>query len=164
MISLRILDIKGFMAQLLLRDTFDRFYLTEASITTFGMFLIDGRLQKDYYTSEELENEAYAQPYSYWKQMRPFCLELIKGKKTPLRFKIVFQLSAANTQKLLSQLGASLSPSDINGLFLNLHFENQTLTCVTGTSLKLFTMDKSLEHAWDDMVRKFFRAKKIPAE
>lgn len=58
MISLRILDIKGFMAQLLLRDTFDRFYLTEASITTFGMFLIDGRLQKDYYTSEALETAA----------------------------------------------------------------------------------------------------------
>ena len=92
MISLHILDVRGFMAQLLLRDTFDRFYLTEASVTTFGTFFIDGRLQKDYYSSEELEHEDFSQPWSYWKQMRPFCLELIKGKKTPLSFKIVFQL------------------------------------------------------------------------
>lgn len=164
MISLHILDVKGFMAQLLLRDTFDRFYLTEASITTFGTFFIDGHLQKDYYSSEELENEEFAQPYSYWKQVRPFCLELIKGKKTPLNFKIVFQLSASNTEKLLKQSGASLTFPDIGGLYLNLHYNGKNLNCVTGTSLNLFTMDKSLEHAWDEMVRKFFRAKEIPAE
>ena len=164
MISLHILDVKGFMAQLLLRDTFDRFYLTEASITTFGTFFIDGHLQKDYYSSEELETEEFAQPYSYWKQVRPFCLELIKGKKTPLNFKIVFQLSASNTEKLLKQSGASLTLPDIGGLYLNLHYNGKNLNCVTGTSLNLFTMDKSLEHAWDEMVRKFFRAKEIPVE
>ena len=57
MISLHILNVKDFMSQLLLHDTFDRFYLTEASITTFGTFLIDGHLQKGYFSSEELENE-----------------------------------------------------------------------------------------------------------
>jgi hypothetical protein len=164
MISLHILDVRGFMAQLLLRDTFDRFYLTEASVTTFGTFFIDGRLQKNYYSSEELEHEEFSQPWSYWKQMRPFCLELIKGKKTPLSFKIVFQLSAANTEKLLRQSGTSLMPSDVAGLYLNLHYNGKELHCVTGTALNLFTMDKSLEHAWDEMVRKFFRAKEIPAE
>ena len=96
--------------------------------------------------------------------MRPFCLELIKGKKTPLNFKIVFQLSASNTEKLLRQSGTSLNPSDVSGLYLNLHYNGQSLNCVTGTSLNLFTMDKSIEHAWDEMVRKFFRAKEIPAE
>lgn len=164
MISLHILDIKGFMAQLLLRDTFDRFYLTEASITTFATFFIDGHLQKDYYSSEELENEEFSQPYSYWKQIRPFCLELIKGKKTPLNFKIVFQLSAANTENLLRQSGTSLMPSDVGGLYLNLHYNGRELHCVTGTSLNLFTMDKSLEYAWDETVRKFFRQKAITAE
>lgn len=164
MISLHILDVKGFMSQLLLHDTFDRFYLTEASVTTFGTFFIDGHMQRDYYSSEELEQEEFSQPYSYWKQIRPFCLALIKGKKTPLNFKIVFQLSAANTEKLLLQSGTSLTLSDIGGLYLNLHYNGQELHCVTGTSLNLFTLDKSLEHAWDEMVRKFFRAKEIPAE
>ena len=164
MISLHILNVKDFMSQLLLHDTFDRFYLTEASITTFGTFLIDGHLQKGYFSCEELENEEFCQPYSYWKQMRPFCLELIKGKKTPLNFKIVFQLSSSNTEKLLLQTGVALTPSDVNGLYLNLHYDGRSLHCITGTSLNLFTMDKSLEHAWDEMVRKFFHAKEIPAE
>lgn len=96
--------------------------------------------------------------------MRPFCLELIKGKKTPLNFKIVFQLSSSNTEKLLLQTGVALTPSDVNGLYLNLHYDGRSLHCITGTSLNLFTMDKSLEHAWDEMVRKFFHAKEIPAE
>lgn len=65
MISLHILDIKNFMAQLLLRESFDRFYLAEATINTFASFYMDGHLQKDYYTSEELETtEEYRQPGS----------------------------------------------------------------------------------------------------
>ena len=164
MISLHILDVKGFMSQLLLRDTFDRFYLTEASITTFGTFYIDGHLQKQYYSQEELENEEFCHNFTYWKQVRPFCLELIKGKKTPLHFKIVFQLSSSNTEKLLKQAGVSLSLSDVGGLYLNLHYDGHKLNCVTGTSLNIFTMDKSLERSWDEMVGKFFRAKEIPVE
>jgi hypothetical protein len=164
MISLHILDVKGFMSQLLLRDTFDRFYLKEASITTFGTFFIDGHLKKDFYTEEELEQEAYAQPYSYWKQIRPFCLELMKGRKTPLDFKIVFQLSSSNTEKLLTQAGLSFTSSDVTGLYLNLHFDGSNLHCVTGTALALFTMDKSLDLAWDEMVKKFFRSKEITVE
>ncbi len=164
MISLHILDVKGFMSQLLLRDTFDHFYLTEASVTTFCTFRIDGHLQKDYYSSEERKQEEFSLPYSFWKQVRPFCLELIKGKKTPLNFRITFQLSASNTEKLLRQTGTSFTSSDVNGLYLNLHYDGHSLHCVTGTSLNLFTMDKSLEHTWDEMVRKFFRSREIPVE
>ena len=32
----------------------------------------------------------------------PFCLELIKGKKTPLAFHFTFQLSGPNTEKFLN--------------------------------------------------------------
>lgn len=165
MISLHILDIKNFMTQLLLRDSFDRFYLAEATINTFASFYMDGHLQKDYYTSEELETtEEYRQPYALWKQMRPFCLDLIKGKKTPLSFKIIFQLSDADTGRLLAQAGVPFSPADVGGLYLNLHYDGQTLHCVTGTALKFFTMDKSLEIAWDETVRKFFRQREISVE
>ena len=49
MIALHILDVKQFMSKLLLNDTFDHFLLSEAVITTYNTFHIDGRLQKDYY-------------------------------------------------------------------------------------------------------------------
>ena len=47
---------------------------------------------------------------------------------------------------------------------MNLHFDGTHLTCVAGTSFKTFTLDKSLEHVWDEMVRKFFLQKGIPYE
>ncbi len=165
MILLQLIDIKEFMSHLLLKDTFDHFYLKEASITTFSTFLIDGYLQKEYFSSEEQEmNRLETQPYCYWQQVRSFCFDLIKGKKTPLSFKLVFQLSSENTAKLLAQSGLSLSPSDVSGLYLNLHYDGEHLNCVTGTSLRIFTLDKSLDQAWDLMVQKFLRSKQIPFE
>ena len=40
--AFQIQDVKSFMSHLLLSNTFDRFLLTEASITTFNTFFIDG--------------------------------------------------------------------------------------------------------------------------
>lgn len=165
MTSFQILDIKGFMSRLLLKDTFDHFLTVEADITTFASFSIDGRLKKDYFTQEELEASGGSQtPFAFWSQVRPFCLDLIKGKRTPLGFKIVFALSPSNTEKLLSQSAASLNLSDVEGLFLNLRYDGQRLSCITGTSLNLFTLDKSLERTWDEMVEKFFKKIEIPFE
>lgn len=165
MIALHILDVKNFMAKLLLSDTFDHFLLTEAAITTFNTFHIDGHLQPDYYSEEELETLGLeAHTISYWKQLRPFCLELMKGKRTPRSFKIVFQLAPSNVEKLLLQTKVAYSASDINGLFLNLKYDYGKLSCITGTSVKLFTMDKTLEQSWDSMIQKFLKQKELPFE
>ena len=86
---------------------------------------------------------------------RTFCLELIKGKRTPLGFRFTFQLSPENTRKLLAQSGSTFSMDDIGGLILNIRYDSAGLFCTTALSLNLFTMDKSLEHTWDQMVRKF---------
>ena len=51
--AFQIQDVKSFMSHLLLSNTFDRFLLTEASITTFNTFFIDGHLHKDYFSSDE---------------------------------------------------------------------------------------------------------------
>lgn len=162
MISLQILDVKNFMNQLLLSDTFDHFQVIEAAVTTHTAFFIDGTIQKNYYTKEELEGlNLEKHPYASWKQLKPLCFNLIKGKKTPLSLKIIFQLSIENMEKLLAQTGVPLSFHDINGLLLNVKYDGSSLSCITGTSLNLFTMDKSLEHAWDDMVRRYFLKKEI---
>ena len=47
-----------------------------------------------------------------------------------------------------------LSIQDVGGLYLNLVYENDVLNCITGTYLNIFTMDKSLEKAWDKKIRK----------
>lgn len=163
MIALQIADIKHFMQKLLLTDSFDRFYLLEGAVTTFNTFRLDGTLQKSYYTQEEQEQLA-GRSLSYWAEVRPFCLNLIKGKRTPLSFHFTFQLSASNTEKLLLQTGISIPPEQVRGLLINVRYDGHSLSCTTGTSLSVFTMDKKLDHAWDDMVQKYFRQEGIPFE
>ena len=118
MIALQIQEIKQFMSKLLLSPTFDNFLLVEGSVTTYNTFYIDGRIHKDFFTEEELEERALnVRTFSLWKEVKPFCLELIKGKKTPLGFKFVFQLSKENTAKLLTTTGiTSILPENVSGL------------------------------------------------
>lgn len=157
MTVIEITEIKSFMNKLFLEEAFDSFHVSEARFVTFSTFYIDGALKKDYYSKEELEvAQMENQRFSSWRQIRPFCLNLIRGKHTPLEFKIVFRLSPANVEKLISMSHLPLQPSDIDGLFLNLHYQAGALTCTTGTSLRIFTMDKSVDSVWDDMVKKFF--------
>lgn len=156
MISLQIQDIKSFMNKLLLQHPFDPFLLIEGTITTYNAFHINGRLHPDFYTKEEQEELGIAnRTFSRWQELRPLCLNLIKGKHTPLGFHFVFQLSPENTVKLLEQTNSPFSLNDVNGLVLNLRYDSTGLFCTTGTSMTLFTLDKSLEQSWDKMVQKF---------
>ena len=163
MVALQIQDIKIFMNKLLLSQTFDNFLLVEGSITTYNTFRIEGRVHKDFFSVEEIEEKNLEnREFSLWKEVKPFCLELIKGKKTPLGFKFTFQLSKENTAKLLASSGiTSIQPENISGLLLNIRYDNGALNVVTATNLSLFTLDKSLEHAWDDMVKRFLKQQEI---
>ena len=165
MLAIQITELKPFMNKLFIGDVFDTFLLSEASFVTFNTFHIDGKLKKEFYSQEELDEYFPAQQsFSTWKQVRHFCLELIKGKHTPLEFKIVLRLSERNLQKLLDNSGLSLSIADINGLFLNLHYHDQKMLCSTGTAMNLFTLDKSLDQLWADMIMKYLTKNEISFE
>lgn len=93
MLALSVTDIKDFMNQLLIGETFDHFSLIEASIVTFNTFTIDGKLQKDFFDTDTLEAfTENAMEYSLWHDVKPFCFSVIRGKRTPVSFKIVFRL------------------------------------------------------------------------
>jgi len=160
MIALALTDVKECMAKLLLSETFDPFYFIEGELVTFSTFTLDGYLKKDFYDAENVPEREYA----LWKDVREFCFSLIKGKRTPLSFKFVLGLSDSNIEKLLLQQELDFNPQDVRGLFINLKFDGQNLQCITGTAMNLFTMDKSLEQAWDKMVQKFFTQKEIKYE
>ena len=103
MLALKIIDVKDFMNKLLIGEVFDRFFLVEASVTTFNVFTIDGRLQQDFFdtdTADSLKSKSI--DYSLWRDVKPYCFSVIRGKRTPLGFKIIFQLSSHQAQKLLS--------------------------------------------------------------
>ena len=160
MIALSLPEVKTSMSKLLLSETFDPFYFIEGEIVTLNTFTLDGFLKKEFFDTEEAPNREYA----LWKDVREFCFSIIKGKRTPLSFKFVLGLSDANIEKLLMQQGLDFKPQDVRGLYINLKYDGQKLQCITGTAMNLFTMDKSLEQAWDKMVQKFFTQKEIEYE
>lgn len=158
MIALKITEIKEFMGKLLKGSEFDAFCVVEASITTYNTFTIDGCLHRDFFDPQTAETlKETGRTYSLWEALKPFCFSIIRGKRTPLHFKIVFQLSKENMAAVLTESGAPLLPQDINGLYLNVTFHGDELTCTTGTSYRIFTMDKNLDNAWDLKVMAFFR-------
>jgi hypothetical protein len=147
------------MAHLLLKETFDAFSFIEGEITTFNTFSIDGYLQKEFF------DEAPERNYSYWKEVREFCWNIIRGKRTPLHFKIVLSLDAAAFAQFLNERQITVcTPEEIQGLYLNFRYHENVLQCVTGISMKSFTMDKTLEHEWDAYVTEFFKTHGIEAE
>ena len=164
MISFKIEHTKDFMNKLLLQEAFDAFLVKEASISTFQTLHIDGKRNKSFYTTEELEELGTDIDFVKWSEIKPLCFQAIKGKKTPLSFKFVFKLSEKNTEKFLLQTGLPFTPGDISGLFLNIIFENNEIHCVSGTALTIFTMEKSLDTEWDQMVTRFLKQIQVDYE
>lgn len=163
MTALKILDTKKIMTYLLSGTMFDRFLVEECSITTYNTFHIDGRIRKEFYPAEEasmLPDSAF----SAWTDIKPFCFQLIKGKNTPLNFKFVFHLSSEDMLAFLKETTLSFSPTDINALVITLKYDGTSITCTTGTSLFLFTLDKSLDTSWDRYISDFFLHNEINFE
>lgn len=159
----QIQDVRDFMKKLLLADTFDTFLLTEAAVTTYVTFHVDGQLHEDYFGADEAEQLAVEKcGYVLWRRLRPFFFELMKGKNTPLSFRIVFRLAPHNVSALIRQSGLAVAAEDVDGLFLNVRYDGKELVCTSGTALHVFSLDKSLEHAWDGMLERFFKKKEIP--
>ena len=80
---------------------------------------------------------------------------MIRGKRTPVSFRFIFLLPEDRSRALCESSQAPVEPDNIAGLFLNIHYNGTALTVTTGTSLKIFTLDKTLEHAFDNAVQKF---------
>ena len=78
MISIELTDTKDFMNKLLRTEIFDNFLLQEAVITKAASYVIDGHLQKDFYSSTELEENGIA-GYGIlpFRMLRTNCFDLI---------------------------------------------------------------------------------------
>ena len=129
--SFDINDMKSFTTKLFLRDTFDDFEICEADFVTFGSFHIDGRLQKDYFDTAEQETMGNSE-FILWKDMRAFCLSLIRGKRLPLQFRIVLRLPLLHP--LCRENAALYKEAETQNLYLNILYKNKRLTCTTGSA------------------------------
>ena len=156
-------DVKDFMTKLLSSDTFDTFLITEAVLTTFTTFEVSGTYHPDYFDTDTARDQADSgkDQYISWRMLRPCFYDLIRGRQKPLGFRIVMRLADYNVEKLLRQSGVPFQVPDVAGLYLNISYDGDHLTCITGTSLRTFTLDRSLEHTWDEMIGKLLHQKQI---
>ena len=165
MISIDITDIRLFMNTLLLKETSDTFLLEEATLKTAQTFIIDGHINKDFYTKEELENTLIAnQEFSSYGSLRPFVLSLVKGNHTPLYFKFVLHAGESYMRKLLQK--QQLTPEDLQlkSLILNIKYDGAKLVCTTGTAYHTFVMDKTADNIWDKALKASFQSMGIAFE
>ena len=160
MIALNIQDIKSFTSNLFVHEMFDEFLMSEMDISMAQTIHIDGELNKDWFTNDEEEVLA-GRKIAKWNEIKPLAYQMIRGKKTPLAFKIIFQLNEIQLAKVIEKSGSSFQLGDVNALFIHVKFDKNGLSIITGSSIKVFTMDKSLEHYWDDTVKLMMKKYKI---
>ncbi len=163
MIALKITEIKPFMAKLFTCNMFDTFLLHELDIQTFTNFHVSGQFNEEFFPEEELE-ERGENRHILWSDVKAVAFAIIKGNKTPLSLKVVFQLPPARSEELLQRLSGRLRPEEAGGLYLNIRFEKGELHVITGTAIKTFTLDKTLEQEWDREVQNFLRQQGIVFE
>ncbi len=163
MISLVIRDVPKMMSGMLSGKLFDKFYLRDGEIQTFSRFEMSGGLNRPYFDDDEWE-KMEGRSYALWSEVKPFAYQLIRGKKLPVRFQFVFQLSKENTGWFLERHKLEAAGSGISGLFMNITYEHQRLVCTSGIGYQIFTMDKTAERCWDETVEQFFRQNHIAFE
>lgn len=146
---------KKFTRALFTGDAFDKFLVTEAAFDTLTGFRIDGHINMDFLDDSEAALPENQEGVIYWSRVKNFCFEIIKGKKLPLKFKIVFMLPVRLYKAFLARTQVDFKPEDINALFLNISYQEDKLTSTSAVSLKNFSLDKSLENAWDDYISRF---------
>lgn len=163
MLALQIQDVKTFMSGLLVHTMFDRFLLYEMDITMANSFHMNGLINREWYSTDELE-QMNDRTYAKWTEMKPIAYELIKGKKTPTAFKIIFMLDEDDLIQLARSCGEQYNHETIQSMLFNVKYEKNVLTIITGTSMKTFTLDKTLEQQWDQTMINFLRKQKIAFE
>lgn len=168
MIALQIKETKNFMNALLIAEQFDMFQVEETTITTFNTFEIDGHMVKDFYTSEEIEEleskSGQFPDFSFWKDIRPICFQLIKGKKTPVSFRVILHANPDMIKEIANAPDCEIAENLIRSLVLNIRYDSGHVTCVTGTSFHTFVMDKTADALWDKYIRQFFTSLKLDYE
>ena len=147
MTALRVTNIKSFMGLLFSGTAFDNFLLVEGDINTSINYHLDGKVNMNFYTEEELE-ELKIEEFQTWGVTKPIVTQIIKGKKLPVSMKLVLKKGG---------------PGDMTYL-LNIRFDNNSLILITGISHAVFTLDKTGEKEWDENMCGFLKRNAVEFE
>ena len=138
MLALELGDdlVKGFMGRLLREDIFSDFKVRSVDVLAKNRFSVNGEIAG-----------GEARDFSMWNDLRPLVFEIVKLMGKPSVMKIV-----------LSHREPKEVHENASALFLNIMYENGKLGFTTATSQKEFALERTLDSAWDEWMRKFFSA------
>jgi len=157
----KINDIKATMSMLLVKDAFDGFLLEEAQVITFAKLVLNGKRNKNW---QEDGEEKYGELAS-WKEARHILFEYIKGRKTPDVFKVFLKADCKIAEDFLRDSGVyNKYLAEKPELHMQIKYEKDMLCVITGIYSSTFTMDKTVEDAWDKAVAGWFVKNKISIE
>lgn len=155
MIALQITELKPFMARLLGSNTFDDFLLQEATLQMGISYVIDGHINEAFYqTGDETDVRKDMPPFISYSEVRTTLFDLIKGKRTPLGFQVVLQLSPKRCNILFPE-----GPEHhlIKGLLMNIRFDGSRAMITSGISYSSFSLNKTPELIWDEALMSFLK-------
>lgn len=160
MISLVAEETRSFMNCLIKTDAFDRFLIHNFSIDTLYNLSIDGTINSEYLSSDE--KEIYEdQNYIPYSEIKPILTNILKQSHTPTGLKITFILNPKSTEEIQRRIVGDTEALPVNGFLINLVFDGEKVRVTTGTNYAQFTLDKSVEQSFDQMIRQFFKKNEV---
>lgn len=147
MLALPESDVKGLMNMLLVKETFDAFELRTAAVQTFARFDIEGAPPAQL-PEEGMEAGKPVEPRGYclWGTIRPYVYGIIKNGGKPRFMKLVLALPQDKLERF----------DGAQALFINVTFDKNQVVITTGTAMRSFSLDKTVETKWDEYVTAFF--------
>ena len=163
--AFKITETGNFMTKLLSGRTFDAFLLEEASLSMQAGWVLDGRINRGFFTDEEWEDESnHPYPLIAWGEVRGHMRELIRGKKAPASLSIVLHLRPDRMEQMLDAEGFPGLKDSIGAMVLNIRYDGSEVTLVTGIALSSFTLDRNADRIWDESMGRFLSSCDIKYE
>ena len=154
--AFKITRTGSFMTKLLSGNTFDSFLLEEASVNMQVSWHLDGRINRNFYTSEEWEDPSlHRYPFAAWGDVRGHVRELIRGRKAPASLSIILQARPDTVVKILQGAGYPQLTDSIGGMAINIRYDGSEVTLVSAISLRNFTLDKNADRIWDETIEQY---------
>ncbi len=152
MFSGTVEELKPFMALLLRGELFDAWEVTEAKVETFFELTVNGRLKKDFFEEPDMVQHDFAK----WGEVKEIFFHAIKGKRLPGMLRIVLAAEKAWTDRILKECGKAQEEAGAS-LYLNIRYSASGCQVISGVSHVGFTLDKTLDSAWDAALQEFLK-------
>ena len=150
MIYFKVKNVKSFMSILFGSKVFDKILVSECEIHTITQITISGQRSKKWCKDMELDANTFIGDVSYcrWEEIKEIVYGMIKGKKAPSYMKIIFATKIDSDK-----------PSD-NAVF-TVKYEEDSVNVITGYQSFEFSIDRTMEKRWDNMVREVLEKAEI---